>query len=175
MKYWCCPKKTNKAIVLAMLTEAFFQLLNFALLGYRFECGLAERLALFTAGSVITIGLSINRCLHSNSLKRENDIDQSRSLCFANFGNFGVIVTGSRQNLLSYHSRRHKEALLAGFTLFHPLTLVLPVCEQGTAVPRSLIITLYPLNQAFYTVGIIIQKWILLLIRFAYKKLFTIF
>ena len=84
-------------------------------------------------------------------------------------------MTGSRQNLLSYHLRRHKEALIAGFTLFYPLALILPVCEEGTAVPRALIITLYPLNQAFYTVEIIIEKWILLLIRFACMKLITIF
>ena len=51
--------------------------------GYSFEPS-PFSLALGTVGSVTTVGLSINRCSHSEltSLTRENKIDQSRSSGF---------------------------------------------------------------------------------------------
>ena len=86
--------------------------------GYSFEPG-PFSLALGRAGSVTTVGLSINRCSHSEqtSLTRENKTDQSRSSGFGDCKR----STRFRQNLFFYSPglfssspRRQKDSLIAG-------------------------------------------------------------
>ena len=128
MKFRILPFISSSSSYILHLASKAFHLLDLAysrkifVFRYSFEPSLFSH-ALGSAGSVTTVGLSINRYSHSEltSFTRENKIDQSRSLGFGDCEG----STRFRQSLLfSSSPRRQKEAL---------------ICSQSEQLPFSLI------------------------------------
>ena len=112
------------------------------LLGYSFEPRTNSR-ALGTAGSVILRDLSIKRCSHSKKKvwQKKNKVDQSRS---SGCGNFKVWGDPGSTSFSPPHSRRQKEALLAGY-IWHKAAVLRRTRKllSTSATPFSICIILH--------------------------------
>ena len=128
MKFRILPFISSSSLYILHLASKTFHLLDLAYprkifaFGYSFEPSINSH-TLGSAGSVTTVGLSINRCSHSEmtSFTRENKIDQSRSLGLGDCKG----STRFRQSLLfSSSPTRQKEALIRSQSEQLPFSLM---------------------------------------------------
>ena len=128
MKFHILPFISSSSLYILHLARKAFHLLDLAysrrifVFGYSFEPSLISH-ALGSAGSVTTVGLSINRCSHSEltSFTRENKIDQSRSSGLGDCKG----STRFRQSLpFSSSPTRQKEALIRSQSEQLPFSLI---------------------------------------------------